>query len=272
VVSSPIEPNLLGGATRTAFVTAPLDLEVASVDPDDAKDSQGQPYPFTYAWSCATVDGGSCELPPDTTPSAFFTSSPKVVFPAGVLGARTYVFSVRVSREPFAVGRSVSVAMSVTLRKPPPGVDVTNSPATLRVTGTPTGVASPSDRLTLRAEIANCPGGVTACGVKWSCVQGDLAVGTQLGLAAETPLNQGLLSIKPGVLTPGQRYVFRASATGNAEGLTADAAVDANAGPRGGRLAAAAVTLEPEVGLLQPLTPPDPCLKGALVSTIEPIK
>jgi hypothetical protein len=70
-------------------------------------------------------------------------------------------------------------------------------------------------------------------------LQGDLTGGTLLNAAAETPLNQALLSIKPGVLTAGQQYVFRASATGDADGLTADVAVDANAPPRGGGITAA---------------------------------
>jgi hypothetical protein len=46
--------------------------------------------------------------------------------------------------------------------------------------------------------------------VRWSCVQGDLAGGTLLDAAADTPLDQALLSIRPGVLTAGQQYVFRA--------------------------------------------------------------
>jgi len=254
VVSSRIETNLLSGAVRTAFLTAPLTLEVAPVDPDDAKNSQGLPYPTAYAWSCSTDDGPDCLLPSGRFPEAFYTSTPKVIFPAGVLEARTYVFTVRIAREPLEAGRDVNVNMMVTLRTPPSGVNASSaSAATLRVTGTSTGITATSDRLTLRAEIANCPGGVAACGVTWTCEQGDLydpTGGTELLVAAaETPLNQGLLSIRPGELTPGQRYVFRAAATGNAEGLTADAAIDANAPPQGGRLTASAVILEPAAAM-----------------------
>ena len=60
--------------------------------------------------------------------------------------------------------------------------------------------------------------------------------------AAETPLDQLVLAVRAGVLTAGQQYVFRATATGAAAGLTADVAVAANAPPRGGTFAADDVT------------------------------
>jgi hypothetical protein len=82
-----------------------------------------------------------------------------------------------------------------------------------------------------------------AClGVTWSCVEGDLSFfgAAHLAALAETPLTNDALVLKPGVLTPGTRYVFRATATGGAaEGLFADVDVYANSAPRGGRLVVA---------------------------------
>ena len=95
------------------------------------------PYPFAYTWSCATEAGEACVLPADQTPAEYFQSSPKVVFPAGALSAATYVFSVRVTRQPAAVGRTVTTAMTVTLRAPPAGVTDTAA-TTLRASGNPT--------------------------------------------------------------------------------------------------------------------------------------
>ena len=258
VSSSPIEPNLVTGAVRSAYVSAPLHMEVNPIDPDDAKDSSGSPYPFTYAWSCATPAGAACDLPVALTPSTYFTSSPKVTFPANALQTGTYVFSVRVAREPASsnlADRDVTVTSTVTLAEPPPPeagapAGASKSAATLSVSGPPSGVASPSERLTLRAELAGCPGGPIACGVTWSCVRGDLKNQAKLILAAESGLlNEQLLPIKPGGLTPGQRYVFQAKGTGTAEGLTAETVVDVNVPPRGGRLVAEQVNVSKWAGL-----------------------
>ena len=76
-------------------------------------------------------------------------------------------------------------------------------------------------------------------GVTWSCVAGDLSFLNVSVLAslAETSLETDRLVLKPGALTPGSKYTFRATATGAAcAGLFADVDVYANSAPRGGRL------------------------------------
>ena len=78
-------------------------------------------------------------------------------------------------------------------------------------------------------------------GVTWSCVAGDLSFHDVSVLAslAETSLETDRLVLKPGALTPGSKYTFRATATGAAgAGLFADVDVYANSAPRGGRLVA----------------------------------
>ena len=58
-----------------------------------------------------------------------------------------------------------------------------------------------------------------------------------LASLAETSLETDRLVLKPGALTPGSKYTFRATATGAAcAGLFADVDVYANSAPRGGRL------------------------------------
>ena len=261
VSSSPIVPNLLTGDHRTVFADAPLALEVAPEDPDDARDTQGAAFPFTYVWSCKLLEtdqiGESCDLPPDKTPGSYHLSEPRVVFPPGALTpGRTYEFSVRVAREPVAGGRKVDVPMRVTV------VERTNSTTTnstttttttnsslnnapaLRVVGTPTGVWSASRRLNLFAYVDDCPGPDPAsCAVAWTCVEGDLAADGALAAAALTGVNRSVLSIDRGALTEGMSYTFRASGVswGGAANLTADAAVVVNAAPRGGTLEVAAV-------------------------------
>ena len=183
VSSSPIVPNLLTEDHRTVFADAPLALEVAPEDPDDARDTQGAAFPFTYVWSCKLltpssgagsdrIDSESCDLPPDKTPGSYHLSEPRVVFPPGALmPGRTYEFSVRVAREPVAGGRKVDVPMRVTVIERPNATVTTtvttaqntatarngSNPA-LRVVGTPTGVWSASRRLNLYAYVDDCPG------------------------------------------------------------------------------------------------------------------
>ena len=173
VSSSPIVPNLLTGDHRTVFADAPLALEVAPEDPDDARDTQGVAFPFTYVWSCKLlassgagsdqIDSESCDLPQNKTPGSYHLSEPRVVFPPGALTpGRTYQFSVRVAREPGAGGRNVDVIMRVTVIERTNATTTTaarnnsNVPA-LRVVGTPTGVWSASRRLNLYAYVDDCP-------------------------------------------------------------------------------------------------------------------
>ena len=261
VSSSPIVPNLLTGDHRTVFADAPLALEVAPEDPDDARDTQGVAFPFTYVWSCKllassgagsdqTDSESSCDLPQNKTPGSYHLSEPRVVFPPGALTpGRTYQFSVRVAREPGAGGRNVDVPMRVTVIERTNATTTTtaarnnsNVPA-LRVVGTPTGVWSASRRLNLYAYVDDCPDPDPAsCAVAWSCVEGDLNA-TGLASAALTGVNGSVLSIDRGKLTEGVSYTFRASgvAGGGAANLTADADVVVNAAPRGGTLEVAPI-------------------------------
>jgi len=270
VSSSPIVPNLLTGDHRTVFADAPLALEVAPEDPDDARDTQGAAFPFTYVWSCklltpssgagsGRIDSESCDLPPDKTPGSYHLSEPRVVFPPGALTpGRTYEFSVRVAREPVAGGRKVDVPMRVTVIERPNATVTTtvttaqntttarngSNPPALRVVGTPTGVWSASRRLNLYAYVDDCPGPDPAtCAVAWSCVEGDLSATGALAAAALTGVNGSVLSIDRGTLTEGMSYTFRASGVGGggAANLTADVNVNVNAAPRGGTLEVAPI-------------------------------
>jgi hypothetical protein len=56
-----------------------------------------------------------------------------------------------------AISISARPCVTVSLRAPPPGVAATAA-TTRRASGTTTGVAAPSERLTLRADLAGCPG------------------------------------------------------------------------------------------------------------------
>ena len=98
----------------------------------------------------------------------------------------------------------------------------------------------------------------TCQGVTWSCVAGDVSFGDSSDLAAlaETSLANDRLVLRPGALTPGSKYTFRATATGAAAaGLFADVDVYANSAPRGGRLVATdALDAEPSAAEAEALS------------------
>jgi len=236
-----IDANPITGVDRTAFIGAPLLLGVDPVDPDDARDTKGAPYSFTYAWSCALSSGGACGLPADKVPGTFYSpTASTVTLPAATLtSGKEYVFSVVVAKEPSVAGRSVTVAMRVKAATGPSvlvGAASRASNASIVVSGPSAGLVSPSERVTLRADVRDCSTGASACSVTWSCVAG----GLNLGAAAELGFADALLTIKKDALTPGRTYTFRASGGGHAAGLHGDVVVTANAPPRGGTITATA--------------------------------
>ena len=70
------------GTSVVAFHNAPLVLSVDARDPDDAADARGVPYPFTYAWSCATPTGDACDVNPAAS-RVVHSSASTVTFPSG---------------------------------------------------------------------------------------------------------------------------------------------------------------------------------------------
>jgi hypothetical protein len=304
--SSPIEPGAESGANRALFADAPVVLRVDPFDPDDARDANGTPYPFTVRWSCEAFVSNSSKTCGDLVkggfPSSYLEGAKEVVFPPGALVPNaTYAFGVVVSKEPLLSGanenarRSVALQMRVTVLPTPThlrvranesGIGESGALPTLRAFGPKSGAASVSERVALRAAVSGCGArfaadddGVVrragfagfdflhangtavdgrevssftknhtnstnatnyAClGVTWSCVAGDLSFfdASRFAALAETPATNDALVLKPGVVTPGTRYVFRATATGGAAaGLFADVDVYANSAPRGGRL------------------------------------
>ena len=274
VASSPIRASFTSGDRRVAFAAAPLALEVHALDPDDAEDRGGAPYPFTYAWRCELGDastgastGESCAFrDSNLVPDAFYGDAHRVVFAPDALEPGTYVFSVAVAKEPVAEGRSRTIQTTVTLI-PNLGGDETNDSASgssassvaslpssasllpsMRVEGPPGALASPSERLTLRAYLEDCPNATDpgtgtrtgACDVSWLCVEGDLTDPAAFADATETGTAGAMLHVRAGALTAGARYAFRASASdaGAGRGLSSDVVVTVNTPPRGGRLVA----------------------------------
>ena len=248
VASSPIRASFTSGDRRVAFAAAPLALEVHALDPDDAEDRGGAPYPFTYAWRCELGDastgastGESCAFrDSNLVPDAFYGDAHRVVFAPDALEPGTYVFSVAVAKEPVAEGRSRTIQTTVTLI-PNYGGDETNENSasgssaasvalvpssssllpSMRVEGPPGALASPSERLTLRAYLEDCPNATDpgtgtrtgACDVSWLCVEGDLTDPAAFAAATETGTAGAMLHVRAGALTAGARYAFRASAS-----------------------------------------------------------
>ena len=242
VASSPLDVAAAAGTSVVAFHNAPLVLSVDARDPDDAADARGVPYPFTYAWSCATLVGDACDVNPARVPESFHSSAPTVTFPSGTFHVGdAFVFTANVAREPVAVGRDVTVSTTVRIVEGPATSTVAAAPTpapSLRVEGPPGGIVAASSRVALRARVYDCAGDEGTCGVTWSCVEGDLTDPTALAAAVETGLENHILAVKPDALAPGTRYAFRASAGGSAAGLVADVVFDVNAPPRGGRVVA----------------------------------
>ena len=189
------------GTSVVAFHNAPLVLSVDARDPDDAADARGVPYPFTYAWSCATLVGDACDVNPARVPESFHSSAPTVTFPAGTFHVGdAFVFTANVAREPVAVGRDVTVSTTVRIVEGPATSTVAGAPTPAppaRVEGPP-GESSRRRRASPRARVHDCAGDEGTCGVTWSCVEGDLTDPTALAAAVETGLENHILAVKTG--------------------------------------------------------------------------
>lgn len=277
VEPDPIAAAIQGGSGLSLPRGAPLQLDVATDDPSAAVDTEGNPTPFIFLWTCATAADLPCF--PATSPanSLLNTAQERLALPSGMLTPGEYVFGVTVTREPLSPSRTVTSSVTVAVGAGVGALSTSlNTPGGLVIVtpGGPVdpdepeegpdeatwvlGIASPlaaevspARRLVLQGIITPPAGGqaaeegeeLEAPTLAWSCVEGDLVVPGALAAAADSALDANYLSLPPGALTPGSTYRFRLTGGGAAAGAVAEAAVAVSAAPWGGSLEVATVVI-----------------------------
>ena len=222
VVVAVQRPNVrvaIGGGNRSIMDGATLVLRAVGVDPDEIVDSAGQLVPFVYAWACATPEGAVCSDSPAFRKSLLTVGDSLNV--TAMLAPGQYRFKVDAFKEPLSAGITASDAIELTIAEAKATVPVEVSAVPLAAEK-----FNPADRLTL--ELAKSPPDLAT---RWECVQGDLADGTLLEAASDTGTAGKYLSIPPETLTPGAKYLFRASSVAYPD-IAAEVEVDVSAPPQ----------------------------------------
>lgn len=90
--------QILGGS-RDLWISAPLTLQAAAVDPDNSSDANGDPTVFLFTWAIHRTDGAS--IPKSVTSNLFGSAAQRdgmLTIPAGLLDPGTYGVDVQARR------------------------------------------------------------------------------------------------------------------------------------------------------------------------------
>ncbi len=223
----------VSGGDRSVGFTVPVELDASStrdINVAPVQQRQGTTHAMTYSWSCVVIGLPSlqCSSLQPSAPAAKLVLSPASLVPFGGRSLQ-WTLSVQSAVTNTSTGsvihqRSGSTVVQLSLSPAPVPLLSTRAPAGSIAVTLPDGRSAwrvqGTGSIILNATAA-APPGVGSGGMlySWTQLEGDLALPSGRTLqsgapsqAFSTPLNQAVIAIRPGQLSPGRVYTLQVTA------------------------------------------------------------